>query len=325
MSFFDRTVYVATLAFVVVALTGCFSGSNTGFILVSGTIVSSSTHVPVEDATVVLTRKQTSSESLTKGTQSTRVATTDRDGRFQFVGLARGIYDIKVSKQGHNPMVLTKKLDRASVITIELEVFLRLLHFSDSIRFNKYQIGAYVYPDGGQIQGAEIINPSGISRALSHEYKFGRERYGIWWNEPALEEGAWQMRIHQNAGEELIHWFSVHKSDMPSRPELISPIDGREVDLTYPIFEISMAGKIDAVQLWFYEVNDFDELTSQDGIDEESLMIVRVDGLSGTYTIPVGLLEPGKHYAWRACVIRSRDVPFSYSAVSDLHYFCVGR
>jgi hypothetical protein len=124
MSYFTRTVYVAILLCITVSLTGCFGGGASSLISVSGTITSGSTNIPVEGATVALVRKQTSAQTLVKGTQSSRVATTDRNGRFQLVGIERGTYDLKVLREGYNPVTLTKRLDRTNDFTINANTYM---------------------------------------------------------------------------------------------------------------------------------------------------------------------------------------------------------
>lgn len=230
-----------------------------------------------------------------------------------------------MSREGYNPVTLSKRLDRTNDFTIKLDTFLEIVHFSDSARFDNYQIAASVYPDSQQVEGAEVVTPSGTLHTLTYGTSFGRERYGTWWNERRVEEGTWEIHIQQSGGGESIHAFSVQGSELPPRPKLISPIEWAEVDTNAPVFKVSMAGKIDSVELRFYVVKDRNGFTLEDRIDLESLMIVHVDGLSGRYRVPDRLLERGKAYAWEACVTRAGDISLIYSAHSDLDYFCVGR
>lgn len=314
------------LVVIAILLTGCIgeSGTSTNTISLSGTVFTAN-HVPVKDAIVSLLEKDTQHDQVSAQTASSdRIYRTEADGIFRFDGVTPGTYEIIVSREGYESIRITRTFNKSTSVPVNIRSFLEVVHYSDSLIWDNYQISAIVYQDDeATLEAVRIISPSGHMRDLVHEAPYGRERFNAWWNEKLFEEGKWELQIQDRFGQTYTHSFVIDNSQFPSRPELIYPIEWEEVDTASPDLEFVLPDDVDIVHFRVYDVIDRDAFFLEDTVDLQSRRALQVDTRTGRFSIPPGFLEGGQAYAWQIYVIRTGDVPLSYSGLSDLHYFSV--
>ena len=312
-----------SLVLVTLFLVGCVGSGNDGTISLTGIVTSGDEGIPVKDAEVRLARQGNTVTGLATSGETDFIATTSSDGRYRFDGINPGTYEMDVLKDGYNPIKITRTLNGSSNIPINIRSFLEVLQFSNSDRFDNFQLAAYVYPYDASIEKAEIISPSGYSRELESNVHFGAERFSSWWNDAIVENGLWQVHVYYSNLGKTTHSFVIDSTNIPGRPELVFPIGWEDVDTVSPEMEFTIPSMVHNVTIRLYEVINRDAYFFDDRIDRTSLRIINVNDATGNFVIPHGVLQEGKEYGWQVYVTLRVDAPLTYTALSDMHYFSV--
>ena len=217
---------------------------------------------------------------------------------------------------------VTRSVTKSSHVPVNINPFMTVLHHSDSVYGTNYQMGAYVYPRGESVVGAEVISPVGDLRELEYNDHLG-QRFSTWWNDRAVEDGLWEIRVYYENGSKTTHTVTIDGSNLPGRPTLIYPLHWVEVDTTTPTMEFSIPDEVSRVMIRVYEVPNRYAYDFEERFDRDSLKTIYVDDWTGSFIMPEGILQLGMDYAWRVYVMRTGDIPLTYDALSDLHYFSV--